>query len=259
VTRSGSISFDRAASYYDTTRIPNDASTQRVVELLAGRLAESGRVLEVGIGTGQVGLPLARAGIDVIGFDISADMMAQLRHKSAGDPFPLVQADATRIPFADRSFGGAYCRWVLHLVSDWTDVLVEMDRVVSPGGPIAIEPGGMSGVFADVYLRFVDLLGDAVRLPGLDLFDREALLDEAMDGVGRRLKETVPITYDRKMSIAEQLDRIPTKVFAWTWDVPDDDLRAATDQVRIWAAERFDIDEPVADLPTRWRIYSRVS
>ena len=259
MTRTGSISFDRAAPYYDTTRTPDEASTGRVVDLLAERFAGSGHVLEVGIGTGQVGLPLARAGIDLIGFDLSAAMMAQLRQKSTGDPFPLVQADAIRIPFADRSFGGAYCRWVLHLISDWTDALEEMDRVVSPEGPIAIEPGGLSGVFADVYLRFVELLGDAVRLPGLDLIDREAQLDDAMDALGRRLADVVPVTYERKASVAEQLDRIPTKVFAWTWDVPGGDLRAATDDVRSWAAARFDIDDPVADLPTPWRFYTRAA
>jgi ubiquinone/menaquinone biosynthesis C-methylase UbiE len=259
VSRSGSISFDRAAAYYDTTRTPDDASTRKVVELLADRLAGSGRALEVGIGTGQVGLPLARAGIDVIGFDLSAGMMTQLRCKAGDRVIPLVQADATRMPFADGSFGGVYRRWVLHPIAAWTDAVAEMDRVASSEGVIAIEPGGFSGAFGDVYLRFVDLLGDAVRLPGLDLIDREASLDDAMNALGRRLADVVPVTYDRKASIADQLDRIPSKVFAWTWNVPDDELREATQQVRSWATERFDIDAPVADLPTRWRIYTRAA
>jgi SAM-dependent methyltransferase len=257
VSSGGSISFDRAASYYDTTRTPDDASTQKVIELLSGRFARSGRVLEVGIGTGQVGLPLARTGIDVIGLDLSAGMMTQLRRKAGGRAMPLVQADATRMPFADGSLGGVYCRWVLHLIAAWTEAIAEMDRVASAEGVIAIEPGGFSGAFGEVYLRYVDLFGDAVRLPGLDLIDREALLDGAMDVLGRRLSDVVPITYDRKASIADQLDRIPSKVFAWTWNVPDDELREATDQVRGWAEDRFDLDAPVADLPTRWRIYTR--
>jgi ubiquinone/menaquinone biosynthesis C-methylase UbiE len=258
VSSGGSISFDRAASYYDATRAPDPASTQQVVELLRGRFA-AGRVLEVGIGTGQVGIPLARSGIDLIGFDLSGGMLAELRRKAEGEPLCLVQADATRMPFADRSFDGAYCRWVLHLVAGWTDAIAEMDRVVVPDGSIAIEPGGMSGVFAEVYRRFVEQLGDAVRLPGLDLIDRDDQLDVAMRSIGRRLSDVVPITYDRKVSVAEQLDRVPAKVFAWTWRVPDEELRDATARVRTWAEDRLDLDAPVSDLPTHWRIYTRAS
>ncbi len=253
----GSISFDRAASFYDATRTPDDASTERVVEILAARFAGGGPVLEAGVGTGQVGLSLARRGVDVVGLDLSAGMMAELRRKAGGQPMPLVQADATRMPFTDRSFVGAYCRWVLHLIPAWSDAIAEMDRVVASAGAIAIEPGGESGVFADVYLKFVEILGEAARLPGLDLIDREALLDDAMKRIGRGLSDVVQVTYDRKASIAEQLERAPMKVYAWTWSIPDDELRDAADQVRRWAEARFDVEAPQPEVPTRWRIYTR--
>jgi SAM-dependent methyltransferase len=259
VSASGSISFDRASSFYDATRTLDDASTERVVDLLVARVAVGGRVLEAGIGTGQVGLPLARRGVDLVGFDLSAGMMAELGRKAGGQPIPLVQADATRMPFADRSFSGAYCRWVLHLIPAWIDAIAEMDRVVVPTGAIAIEPGGESGVFADVYLKFVEILGEAARLPGLDLIDREALLDDAMETIGRGLSEVVEVTYDRKVSIAEELERAPMKVYAWTWPVPDDELRDAADQVHRWAEARFDVEAPQPEVPTRWRIYTRAA
>ena len=69
------------------------------------RGSSSGRrvALEVGVGTGQVALPLHDAGIRVVGMDLSSPMLAKLVEKAKGrSPVPLVQADATRMPFRGR-------------------------------------------------------------------------------------------------------------------------------------------------------------
>ena len=44
-----------------------------------------GRVLELGIGTGRLAIPLAEAGLDVTGIDVSPAMVARLRAKPGGD------------------------------------------------------------------------------------------------------------------------------------------------------------------------------
>ncbi len=252
-----SISFDRAASYYDATRMPDDEVNEHVADVLVDRFGGAERVLEVGIGTGQLGLLMARRGVHLTGFDVSMEMMRRLRDKTEDEAIRLVRADATRSPFADGSFGAVYARWVLHLIPGWEQAVAEMHRVVTDDGVIAIEPGGESGVFAEIYLRFVAILGDAVRFPGLDPIDHDSVLDAAMERIGWRVSDVVPVTYPRRISISEQLERIPQKIYAWTWSVPDADLRAATDQVREWASGRFDIDARQPDLPTRWRIYQR--
>jgi ubiquinone/menaquinone biosynthesis C-methylase UbiE len=259
VSSNVSISFDRAASYYDSTRTPDEKITGRVADRLADRFRGAGQVLEVGVGTGQMALPMARRGVDLFGFDLSTDMMKRLRGKEGHEAIRLVRADATRMPFGDGSFGGAYARWVLHLISAWEQAVAEMDRVVADHGVIAIEPGGESGMFAEIYVRFVAILGDTARLPGLDPIDRDRLLDAAMERIGRRVTDVWPVTYPRNLSIAEQLERVPEKIYAWTWSVPDEDLRTATDRVRAWATAHFDIDAPQPDLPTHWRIYERAA
>src|SRR6185369_6556020 len=48
-------------------------------------LAGSGPVLELGIGSGRVALPLAAQGLEVHGIDASEAMVARLRAKSGGD------------------------------------------------------------------------------------------------------------------------------------------------------------------------------
>ncbi|HEX9717352.1 MAG TPA: hypothetical protein VGA93_05350 [Actinomycetota bacterium] len=44
--------------------------------LLAGELPGRGRVLEVGVGTGQIAPPLAEAGVPMAGLDLSMPMVA---------------------------------------------------------------------------------------------------------------------------------------------------------------------------------------
>ena len=56
---SGSIRFDRAAEFYDSSRAISPEAMERTVELLAGELRGRGRVLEVGVGTGLLALPLS--------------------------------------------------------------------------------------------------------------------------------------------------------------------------------------------------------
>ena len=60
--------------------------------------AAKGPVLELGCGTGRVTRPLARAGIEVVGIDRSAPMLARARAPR------LVRGDIRALPFAARSF-----------------------------------------------------------------------------------------------------------------------------------------------------------
>jgi SAM-dependent methyltransferase len=68
-----------------------------------------GPVLELGVGSGRVALPLAQAGFEVVGIDTSASMLerARLNLKQAGSlkgSLELVQADMTRFELG-RRFG----------------------------------------------------------------------------------------------------------------------------------------------------------
>ena len=82
---------DRIAEVYDTwSSVPGE--TDAAVEYLAG-MAGPGPVLELGIGTGRIALPLAGRGIEVHGIDASAAMVAKLRAKPGGEAIPVVIDD----------------------------------------------------------------------------------------------------------------------------------------------------------------------
>jgi SAM-dependent methyltransferase len=60
-------------------------------------LAGGGRVLELGIGTGRVALPLARRGVAVAGIDASAAMVARLRAKPGGESIEVTVGDMAEV------------------------------------------------------------------------------------------------------------------------------------------------------------------
>jgi SAM-dependent methyltransferase len=68
-----------------------------MAEFLAG-LANGGRALELGIGTGRVALPLAKRGIEVHGIDASPAMVAKLRAKSGGGAIPVIMGNFGGLP-----------------------------------------------------------------------------------------------------------------------------------------------------------------
>jgi len=100
----------------------------------------SGRVLEIGVGTGP-NLPLYRgaSAVDAL-FGIEPDphmlRRAQRRVERARLPFPveLRAASAEALPFDDHSFDTVVGTWVLCTIPDPQRALAEVSRVLRPGG-----------------------------------------------------------------------------------------------------------------------------
>ena len=115
-------------------------------DFLAGQ-ARGGAVLELGIGTGRIALPLAARGIVVHGIDLSPDMVAQLRAKPGGDAIPVTIGDfaTTR---ADGSFTLAYLVFntIMNLTTQDEQVACfeNVARHLEPGGRFVIEVGTLS-------------------------------------------------------------------------------------------------------------------
>lgn len=63
------------------------------VEFLAGLAPQRGPLLELGVGTGRLALPLDAAGFDVTGIDASAAMLARLEAADEADAVTVVRGD----------------------------------------------------------------------------------------------------------------------------------------------------------------------
>ncbi len=135
-------SFDRVADIYDETR-GGERRGDRFADALAPWLIGPA-VIELGIGTGVIANGLARHGLDVVGVDLSVEMMRLALHRIG---HRVAVADVDRLPLPDHSVDSAYFVWVLHLVDDPAATLTETARVVRPGGRVATITN--RGVFTD--------------------------------------------------------------------------------------------------------------
>lgn len=95
----------------------------------------SGRILEVGCGTGILFADYP-AGAEVTAIDSDADFLAVARDAAAGARarITLLRADAHVLPLADDVFDAVIVQLVLCSVDDSARALREMVRVLRPGG-----------------------------------------------------------------------------------------------------------------------------
>ena len=149
------LNYDGFAPIYDRTRLIPVDKVRAVVDM-CGRVSgmkRGGLFLDAGVGTGRFGTTLAEAYPGrVVGIDVSTDMLAQARAKSA--VIQLVRGDLRRLPFPDASFNGVLVVHILHLIERWQAVIDELRRVIVPGGVLMLgaEQGGRS-VLVDFYLQ----------------------------------------------------------------------------------------------------------
>jgi demethylmenaquinone methyltransferase/2-methoxy-6-polyprenyl-1,4-benzoquinol methylase len=119
-------------------------------------------VLDVATGTGAVAIELVRTkGCEVVGVDQSAEMLAEGRRRveAAGlaERVRLLEGSAERLPFEDGSFDALTFTYLLRYVVDPGATLLELARVVRPGGTVAmLEFGVPRGVWRtpwELYVR----------------------------------------------------------------------------------------------------------
>ncbi|HUI38395.1 MAG TPA: class I SAM-dependent methyltransferase, partial [Thermoplasmata archaeon] len=117
------VEFDRIAPVYDETRRPpSDAEVDALSELLEGCRT----VLDAGVGTGRYAAPLHERRFDVLGVDLSVEMMRRARAKGIES---LVRANVLNLPCPPQAVDGAIMAHVLQLLPDPRLPLRELGRV----------------------------------------------------------------------------------------------------------------------------------
>jgi SAM-dependent methyltransferase len=153
-TREGWQGWDEYAPFYDWE---NAQTLGRRDVPFWRRVASAARgpVLELGCGTGRVSLPLARAGVALVGIDRSAPMLDRARRRilksqilRSSNPqilksLSLVRGDIRALPFETGAFPMVVAPYgVLQSLirpRDLTATLASVARVVAPGGTFGID------------------------------------------------------------------------------------------------------------------------
>jgi ubiquinone/menaquinone biosynthesis C-methylase UbiE len=115
----------------------------RLERILAARPGE--RILEIGPGTGQSAIRVARSvapggRVDVL--DLQQEMLDAVTRRAARNHVTNLTAtlgdSGSRLPYASESFNGAYLMSVLGEIPDREQALAELFRVLRPGGRLVI-------------------------------------------------------------------------------------------------------------------------
>ena len=148
MTRQGWRGWDEYAPFYDWE---NAQTVGRRDVPFWRRVAAGvrGPVLELGCGTGRVTIPLAKSGVEVVGVDRSAPMLARLRSRAArarvgaSGSLQAVRGDIRRLPFRRSSFSMVLAPYgVLQSLTrerELTQTLESVARVVPRGATFGID------------------------------------------------------------------------------------------------------------------------
>jgi SAM-dependent methyltransferase len=116
----------RLASRVTQQHLTTRSLYDHLAEVLVGMGVR--RILDIGCGEGALRAALpARLRSRVVGLDASRTMLG-------AHPPPVVQADATALPFPPEVFGAAVAVNVLDHLPDPTVAIAEAGRVLAPGG-----------------------------------------------------------------------------------------------------------------------------
>lgn len=114
--------FDWASSFYEYTRaVPADL-INKTIKIIQEKICfdSSSKVLEVGIGTGRIGIPISKKlNLDIVGIDLSDKMLQKcLKKVLPTDNVHLVVADGLSLPFSKNQFEIILTCHVLHFFPD---------------------------------------------------------------------------------------------------------------------------------------------
>ena len=228
-----SVSFDRASGYYDATRaLPADALAE-VTSMLTRELAGRAPCLEVGIGTGRIGVPLCERGPRLFGLDLSRAMLDELVAKVGSvTALPIVVGDTTTLPVRTGSVEAVLACHVLHLVPAWREAVDEALRVLAPGGVLLLDPGRHAYAPWDApAMEAMGRCGVARIRPGLNSHD-DLLACIGTRAAPRRLE---PVEASAVRTLAADIADWRRQVHAWTWPYSPAQMDAACREVEEWA------------------------
>lgn len=118
-------------------------------------------VIDIGSASGVSAAILASYGANVVGIDISPDLIAQAKAmwKDYGDRIEFMVGDAEKLEVPDESVDACFFGGVLHHFPERERVYAEARRVLKPGGKfVAIEPNRLD-VFERIEWAVADLRG----------------------------------------------------------------------------------------------------
>jgi ubiquinone/menaquinone biosynthesis C-methylase UbiE len=239
-------SFDEQAGSFDQRAgLPAsvcDAIAKEVV--LLAQLGPTDALLEVGAGTGQIGVALCQLPLRYVGFDASAAMLGvfERRCRESGRPASLIHANGNnRWPADDGSIKAVFSSRAIHLLAV-EHVVEEVFRVSARNGATLLL-GRVQRQKHSLPARFRQEMRALLWQLGYASPEGQQKEREILDACVRRgaapfeqwLVATWPVQHSAAQVLASWRER---SRFAGL-DVPDDVKENVLSQLTVWAKDAF--------------------
>jgi len=229
-------SFDRVAHVYDETRgLPLEIERQigDGIARTVREVAPEPRLLEVGIGTGRIAVPVAANGVRVTGVDISAAMLALLREKRRD--IDVMFAEASLLPLRSASFDASLFVHILHLVPDAEATIRSTLAVVRPGGVMLLAGDDRINTLRDeadaIIARETAALGGAIPHRD-DPHDAAWTMFRAVMAEAGATFEDVTLAHWTSVTQARRmLERLARRDYSSSWSITDEILPKLLERV----------------------------
>ena len=218
--------------------------------LLLAQVGPGDVVLEVGAGTGQIGVALCQHPLHYVGFDASAAMLDMFRRRCSGNARPvlLIEADGNSPwPAGDECVKAVFSSRAIHLL-DPGHVVEEFFRIASPTGATLIW-GRIQRDQQSLRARIRREMRDRLRELGYGSREGRQKEREIMDASVRRgaspIAQRVVATWPVQCSAAQVLAAWREKRGLAGLDVPVEVKDTVVSQLAVWARTAFDSLEAI--------------
>lgn len=149
--------FDPIASSYDSWyerplgKFVDEVETRAAFELFQPKAGMY--VLDVGCGTGNFSIKLAKLGVKIVGIDISEEMLKIARQKAEklGLEIEFKKMNVYSLEFPSNHFDGVFSMATFEFIEDPKSAYNEMVRVLKPGGHLLIGTINKDSPWAELY------------------------------------------------------------------------------------------------------------
>jgi len=204
------------------------------------------RVLDIATGTGNLAIPLARAGCFVTGVDIAPNLLVQARERAAAEGLNVQfdEGDAEALPYPDASFDAVVTMFGAMFAPRPELVAAEMARVLKPGGLLSManwNPAGFTGKMFKLGSKH------APPPPGIAppvLWGDDATVRERLGKAFKDIRtEIIPIDFDLPYDAAGTVEFFrtyfgPTKMAFSRLDEAGK-LAFAEESTQLWASHNI--------------------
>lgn len=150
--------FDKEAKIYDEwykSKLGNfvdEVETRCVFDLFKAK--KSMKVLDVGCGTGNFSIKLAKMGCEVVGIDVSEEMLkvAEAKVREEGLNIKFYKMDAHQMEFEDNTFDGVLSVTAFEFLKEPEKAIEEIFRVLKPNGQLLIGTINKNSKWGEMYL-----------------------------------------------------------------------------------------------------------